>query len=105
MGESYLSCSSQESAHTATPTFETCSESSAAVAVVCITLSLTNQGARGFTRANLFRMRQFYEAYRDDEKIAPLASQLPWTHNLIILNRSKRPEDCEVYLRQAIREQ
>src|SRR5262245_60623768 len=28
--------------------------------------------ARGFTRASLFRMRQFYETYRDDEKVAPL---------------------------------
>jgi hypothetical protein len=31
-------------------------------------------------------MRQFYEAYRGDEKVAPLARQLPWAHNLIILN-------------------
>jgi hypothetical protein len=61
-------------------------------------------GLRGFTRANLFRMRQFYEAYRDDEKVAPLARQLPWTHNLIILNQSQRPEEREFYLRQAIRE-
>lgn len=49
-------------------------------------------------------MRQFYEVYRDDEKVAPLARQLPWTHNLIILNQSQRPEEREFYLRQAIRE-
>ncbi|MBH2018423.1 MAG: hypothetical protein I8H91_02420 [Burkholderiales bacterium] len=30
---------------------------------------------------------------------------MPWTHNLIILNQSKRPEEREFYLRQAIREQ
>src|SRR5215213_10461615 len=29
-------------------------------------------GLNGFTRANLFRMRQFYEIYRQDEKVAPL---------------------------------
>jgi predicted nuclease of restriction endonuclease-like (RecB) superfamily len=50
-------------------------------------------------------MRQFYEAYRGDEKVAALARQLPWTHNLIILNQSQRPEEREFYLRQAIREQ
>jgi predicted nuclease of restriction endonuclease-like (RecB) superfamily len=61
-------------------------------------------GLRGFTRANLFRMRQFYETYRDDEKVAPLARQLSWTHNLIILGQSKRPEEREFYLRLAIRE-
>jgi len=68
-------------------------------------LALTQPGLRGFTRPNLFRMRQFYEAYRDDEKVSPLVRQLPWTHNLIILNQSKRPEEREFYLRLAIREQ
>ncbi len=68
-------------------------------------LAQTQPGLRGFTRSNLFRMRQFYEAYRDDETVAPLARQLPWTHNLIIINQSKRPEEREFYLRQAIKEQ
>ena len=27
---------------------------------------------RGFTRPNLFRMRQFFEAYNGDEKVSPL---------------------------------
>ncbi|RUQ37089.1 MAG: DUF1016 family protein [Candidatus Competibacteraceae bacterium] len=62
-------------------------------------------GLRGFTRRNLFRMRQFYEAYRGDEKVSALLRQLPWTHNLIILSQSKRPEEREFYLRLAIREQ
>jgi predicted nuclease of restriction endonuclease-like (RecB) superfamily len=60
--------------------------------------------ARGFTRASLFRMRQFYDVYRDDEKVAPLVRQLPWSHHLIILGQSKRPEEREFYLRLAVRE-
>ncbi len=68
-------------------------------------IAKTQPGLRGFTRPNLFRMRQFYEAYRDDEKVSPLVRQLPWTHNLIILSQGKRPEEREFYLRQAIREQ
>ena len=52
----------------------------------------TLPGLRGFTRPNLFRMRQFYEAYPSDEIVSPLVRQLPWTHNLIILSQSKRPE-------------
>lgn len=68
-------------------------------------LARTQPGLRGFTRANLFRMRQFYEAYQGDEKVSPLVRQLPWTHNLIILNQSKRPEERDFYLRLAIREQ
>ncbi|MEP7283705.1 MAG: PDDEXK nuclease domain-containing protein [Rubrivivax sp.] len=62
-------------------------------------------GLRGFTRANLFRMRQFYEAYTGgDESVSALPRQLPWTHNLIILGQSKRPEEREFYLRMAAQE-
>jgi predicted nuclease of restriction endonuclease-like (RecB) superfamily len=67
-------------------------------------LARTQPGLRGFTRANLFRMRKFYETYGNDEKVAPLVRQLPWTHNLIVLNQSKRPEEREFYLRLAIQE-
>ena len=67
-------------------------------------LALTQPGLKGFTRANLFRMRQFYEAYRQDEKVSPLVRQLPWTHNLIILSQSKRPEEREFYLKMATQE-
>lgn len=67
-------------------------------------LARTQPGLRGFTRPNLFRMRQFYEAYRGDEKVSPLVRQLPWTHNLIILSQSKRPEEREFYLRMAVQE-
>ncbi len=68
-------------------------------------LARTQPGLRGFTSRNLFRMRQFYEAYRGNEIVSALLRQLPWTHNLIILNQSQRPEEREFYLRQAIREQ
>ena len=61
-------------------------------------------GLRGFTRRNLFRMRQFYEVYNDQAFVTPLATQLPWTHHLIILSQSKRPEEREFYLRMAVQE-
>lgn len=57
-----------------------------------------------FTRRNLFRMRQFYETYRTDEKVSPLVTQLPWTHNLLVLSRCKTPEEREFYLRTCLRE-
>lgn len=67
-------------------------------------LALTQPALRGFTRSNLFRMRQFYEVYRDQEKVAALPRQLSWTHNLIIFGQSKRPEEREFYLRMSIQE-
>jgi predicted nuclease of restriction endonuclease-like (RecB) superfamily len=67
-------------------------------------LAASQPGLQGFTRRNLFRMRQFYDTYRDDEKVSALLTQLPWTHNLIILGQSKRAEEREFYLRTAIQE-
>lgn len=67
-------------------------------------LAQTQPGLRGFARPNLFRMRQFYETYRDEAKVSPLVRLLPWTHNLIILSQSKRPEEREFYLRAASQE-
>jgi predicted nuclease of restriction endonuclease-like (RecB) superfamily len=67
-------------------------------------LARTQPGLRGFTRRNLFRMRQFYDAYRGDEKVSALLTQLPWTHNLLILTQSKHPQEREFYLRMAIQE-
>jgi predicted nuclease of restriction endonuclease-like (RecB) superfamily len=64
----------------------------------------TQPGLRGFTRPNLFRMRQFYEAYREESIVSALLRQLPWTHHLIILGQTKRQEEREFYLRTAIRE-
>lgn len=67
-------------------------------------LARTQPGLRGFTRPNLFRMRQFYQTYRDQEKVSPLVRQLSWSHNLIIFSQSKRPEEREFYLRMAVQE-
>jgi predicted nuclease of restriction endonuclease-like (RecB) superfamily len=61
-------------------------------------------GLRGFTRRNLFRMRQFFEAYRGHKKVSPLVTQLPWTHHLIILSEAKLEKAREFYILTAIKE-
>jgi len=60
-------------------------------------------GLRGFTRPNLFRMRQFYEAYRGNQKVSALLRQLPWTHHMIILGQAKPPKAREFYILAAIK--
>lgn len=67
-------------------------------------LAQTQPGLRGFTRPNLFRMRQFYDTYRGDSIVSPLVRQLPWTHDMIVLSQSKHPQEREFYLRMAIQE-
>lgn len=59
-------------------------------------------GLRGFSASNLWRMRQFYETYSTDEVLAPLVRELPWTSNLFIMAKCKRPEERAFYLRLAI---
>lgn len=51
-------------------------------------LAQTQPGLRGFTRRNLFRMKQFFEAYPRAEIVSAVLTQLPWTHHLIILSQS-----------------
>jgi len=67
-------------------------------------LARTQPGLKGFSRQNLFRMKQFYEAYHDHEIVSPLVRQLSWTHHLIILGQAKLPEEREFYMRMAVRE-
>ena len=68
-------------------------------------IQLHQPGLRGFSPQNIWRMRQFYEAYRLDQKLSTLLRELPWSSNLHILTRVKQPEEREFYLRMAIREQ
>ena len=56
---------------------------------------------RGFSASNLWRMKQFVEVYQGDEKLAPLARVLGWTHNLIILGKCKALEERGFYLKLA----
>lgn len=83
---------------------ETATWGTGVVEALAAYIARSHPGLNGFTRANLFRMRQFYDTYRGDEKVAPLVRQLPWSHNLLILSRCKRPEEREFYLRMARRD-
>ncbi len=57
----------------------------------------------GFDRRGLYRMRQFYEAYLGHEALSPFIRQVSWTHNLIILSKTKLPEEREFYIKMTIR--
>ncbi len=60
-------------------------------------------GIRGFSPQNLWRMRQFFDAYREEPKLSTMLRELPWSSNLHILTRSKRPEEREFYLQMAVK--
>ncbi|HEY9802286.1 MAG TPA: PDDEXK nuclease domain-containing protein [Leptolyngbyaceae cyanobacterium] len=56
-------------------------------------------GISGFSAANLWRMRLFYETYAANEKLAPLVREIGWTHNLVILEKCKDDLEREFYIR------
>ena len=58
-------------------------------------------GRRGFSAQNLWRMRQFYQAYPAAELLSTGLRELPWSSHLHILSRTKSPEEREFYLRMA----
>ncbi|MDR1877058.1 MAG: PDDEXK nuclease domain-containing protein [Flavobacteriaceae bacterium] len=59
---------------------------------------------KGFSDKNLWRMKQFYEAYKDIPKLSALLREISWTNNLTILSRTKTTEEREFYLRLTIQE-
>jgi len=61
-------------------------------------------GIKGFNRRGLYRMKQFYETYADNEKVSPLLTQLSWTNHLLIMSGSKSDEEREFYMRLAVQE-
>lgn len=53
---------------------------------------------RGFSARNIWRMKQFYEAYREHEKLSTLLTEVSWSNHLHILSKTKTPEEKEFYL-------
>ena len=64
----------------------------------------TNPTIKGFNRRGLYRMRQFYETYKDDEFVTPLVTQISWTNHLLIMSKSKTKEERDFYIALAAKE-
>ena len=59
---------------------------------------------KGFNRRGLYRMRQFYETYKDDKFVTPLVTQISWTNHLLIMSGSKSAEERHFYMALCARE-
>ena len=59
-------------------------------------------GVSGFSRRNLYRMRALYLAYHGHSEIVPqLVAQIPWGHNIILLEKVKDPTVRDWYAQAA----
>ncbi len=61
-------------------------------------IAKSNQSLKGFNRRGLYRMRQFYETYKDDGFVTPLVTQISWTNHLLIMSGSKSAEERHFYM-------
>jgi predicted nuclease of restriction endonuclease-like (RecB) superfamily len=59
---------------------------------------------KGFSDKNIWRMKQFYETYKDFPKLSTVLREISWSHNLAIFSRCKTAEEREFYLRLAKQE-
>lgn len=62
-----------------------------------------NPTIKGFNRRGLYRMKQFYETYKDDEIVTPLVTQISWTNHLLIMSGSKSAEERRFYIELCIK--
>lgn len=59
---------------------------------------------KGFSDKNIWRMKQFYETYKDFPKLSTVLREISWSHNLAIFSRCKSIEEREFYLKIAKQE-
>ena len=86
---------------------ELCTESSFGDKVideVAAYISKTAPTIKGFNRRGLYRMKQFYETYRDDEFVSALLTQISWTNHLLIMSKAKTREERDFYVALAAKE-
>jgi len=57
---------------------------------------------KGLSSRNLMYMRQFAETWPDELIVQQLVAQIPWGHNLRLLDRVKDPSERQWYLRTTI---
>ena len=59
-------------------------------------LSILYPNLKGFNRAGLYRMAQFYEAYGDNKIVSTLSRQISWSNNLLILSSTNTIEEKRI---------
>lgn len=60
-------------------------------------------GVNGLSADNLWRMRKFYLNYEGEAKLAPLVQQIGWSHNVVVMEKSKNLLEREFYIKMVIK--
>ena len=73
------------------------------VKVLSDSLQAEFPGAKGYSAANLWRMRNFYLTYCNSEKLAPLVREISWTNNILIMEKCCNDLEREFYIQMTKR--
>lgn len=56
---------------------------------------------KGFSARNIWRMMQFFETYKENEKLSAVLTEISWTNHLHILSKTKTIDEKQYYLELA----
>ena len=71
---------------------------------VAIELKMSFPNLKGFSVRNLKYMKSFYNEYKDDEEFVQLVAQLPWKHNITLMQKVKDKEIRKWYMSKCLEE-
>ncbi len=67
-----------------------------------IELKLDFPSIKGFSIRNLKYMKKFYNEYKDNEKMQQLVAQLPWGHNILLIEKIKDSSIRKIYAEKTL---
>ena len=71
---------------------------------LALELKLSFPNVKGFSIRNLKYMKSFYEEYKDDLEFVHLGAQLPWKHNISLIEKVKDKEIRKWYMKKCLEE-
>lgn len=71
---------------------------------LALELKLSFPNLKGFSARNLNYMKALYEEYKNDKEFLQLVAKLPWTHNIILIQKIKNKQIRKWYMEKCIEE-
>lgn len=73
------------------------------VTLLSTSLRLEFPNSVGFSERNLWKMKAFYEQYKDISILPPAVAELPWTHNYLLVEKVKDRDERLWYAKECLK--
>lgn len=67
-----------------------------------IAMKIEFPNIKGFSVRNIKNMKKFYKELSENEKVQTASAQIPWSHNMIILNKVKNENERLWYIEKCV---